>query len=253
MTIILGAVAIIAIAAAVALGVFALRLKRAERAREDARVELLMKLAAEGQPADEPVRPFESTARTTAAVTRETADTSQEFEYETSASAALFATPDTASPWPNRLAAAAACAALIAAVGLIFAFGSGRDLMKADAVVSSRTPLELVALEHTQEGFELVIHGVVQNPQPSRTLRGVVASVALIGAGNADAGTMTTRVDGAALEPGQSAPFTVRVPLDRQVARYRVSFKMPDGRVIAHVDRRAPRSIARTLATEAGR
>jgi hypothetical protein len=76
--------------------------------------------------------------------------------------------------------------------------------------------------------------------------------VALIAAGDADAGTMTTRVDGATLEPGQTAPFTVRVPLDRGVARYRVSFKTPDGRVIAHVDRRAPRSIARTHETEAG-
>ncbi len=240
MIFILGAVAIIATAAAVALGVIALRLKRAERAREDARVELLMKLAAEGQPVEEPI-------------TRETADFGEEFDSSPSAPGGLFATQDTASPWPNRFAAAAACAALIAAVGLIFAFGSGRDLMKPEAVVSSRTPLELVVLEHVQEGYDLVIHGVVQNPQPSRTLRGVVASVALVGAGNADAGTMTTRVDGAALEPGQSAPFTVRVPLDRQVARYRVSFKTPDGRVIAHVDRRAPRSIARTLATEAGR
>jgi hypothetical protein len=253
MTFILGAVAIIATAVAVALGAVALRLKRAERAREDARVELLMKLAAEGQPVDEPVRSFEPAMHTAAVVTRETADTSEEFEYEARASGALFATPDTASPWPNRLVATAACAALIAAVGLIFAFGSGRDLIKPEAVVSSRTPLELVVLEHTQEGYDLVIHGVVQNPQPARTLRGVVASIALIGAGNADAGTMTTRVDGTALEPGQSAPFTVRVPLDRQVARYRVSFKTPDGRVIAHVDRRAPRSIARTLPTEAGR
>ena len=251
MTFALGAVAILATLVAVALGTLALRLKRAEREREDARVELLMKLAAEGQPIDEPLRTFAPAVRLTAAEPHEIADTSE--EVEPVASGNLFVTRDTASPWPNRLAAAAACAALITAIGLIFAFGSGRDLMKPETVVAARTPLELVVLEHTQEGHELVIHGIVQNPQPSRALRGVVANVALIAAGDTDAGTMTTRVDGATLEPGQSAPFTVRVPLDRQVARYRVSFRMPDGRVIAHVDRRVPRSVARTLDTEAGR
>jgi hypothetical protein len=224
MTFILAAVAIVATLAAIALGTMVLRLKRAEREREEASVELLMNLAAEGQPIDEPV-----------------------------AAGGLFAPRDTESPWLNRFGAAAACAALIAAIGLVFAFGSGRDLMKPETVLAARTPLELVALEHTQEGHELVIHGVVQNPQPSRTLRGVVANVVLIAAGDTDAGTMTTRIDGATLEPGQTAPFTVRVPLDRGVARYRVSFKTPDGRVIAHVDRRAPRSVARTNDTEAGR
>ena len=224
MTFILAAVAIVATLAAFALGTMVLRLKRAEREREEASVELLMKLAAEGQPIDEPV-----------------------------AAGGLFVPRDTESPWLNRLGAAAACAALIAAIGLVFAFGSGRDLMKPETVLAARTPLELVALEHTEEGHELVIHGVVQNPQPSRTLRGVVANVVLIAAGDTDAGTMTTRIDGATLEPGQTAPFTVRVPLDRGVARYRVSFKTPDGRVIAHVDRRAPRSVARTHDTEAGR
>ena len=225
MTLILAALAIVATLAAIALGTMVLRLKRSERERGEASVELLMKLAAEGQPIDD--EPVSATG--------------------------LFSPRDTESPWLNRLGAAAACAALIAAIGLIFTFGSGRDLMKPEAVVAERTPLELVVLEHTQEGHELVIHGVVQNPQPSRTLRGVVANIALIAAGDADAGTMTTRVEGATLEPGQTAPFTVRVPLDRGVARYRVSFKTPDGRVIAHVDRRTPRSIARTHDTEAGR
>jgi hypothetical protein len=225
MTLILAAVAIVATLTAIALGTMVLRLKRAEQAREAASVELLMKLAAEGQPLDD----------------------------ELVAAGGLFAPRDTESPWLNRLGAAAACAALIVAIGLLFTFGSGRDLMKPETVVAASTPLELVVLEHTQEGHELVIHGVVQNPQPSRTLRGVVANVVLIAAGDADAGTMTTVVDGATLEPGQTAPFTVRVPLDRGVARYRVSFRTPDGRVIAHVDRRAPRSIARTHDTEARR
>jgi hypothetical protein len=251
MTFILGALALVATAVAIALGTVAMRLKGAERAREEARVELLMKLAAEGQPIDEPLRTFAPTVQLHAAEPNEISIAHDEFEP--GAPGDLFVTRDTASPWPNRLAAAAACAALVAAIGLVFTFGSGRDLMKAETAVSARTPLELVVLEHKQEGHELVIHGVVQNPQPARTLRGVVANVALIAAGDTDAGTMTTGVDGAALEPGQSAPFTVRVPLDRHVARYRVSFKMPDGRVIAHVDRRAPRSIARTLDTEAGR
>ena len=224
MTFIFGAVAVVATAVAIVLATIVLRLKRAEQERADASVELLMKLAAEGQPIDEPV-----------------------------AAGGLFTPRDTDSPWLNRFAAAAACAALIAAIGLVFSFGSGRDLMKPETVVAARTPLELVALDHKQEGYALVIHGVVQNPQPSRTLRGIVANVALIAAGDADAGTMTTPVDGAALEPGQTAPFTIRVPLDRQVARYRVSFKTPDGRVIAHVDRRPPRSVARTHETEAGR
>ena len=225
MTFILAAVATVATLAAIALGTMVLRLKRAEQVREEASVELLMKLAAEGQPLDdEPV-----------------------------AAGGLFVPRDTESPWLNRLGAAAACAALIVAIGLIFTFGSGRDLMKPETAVAASTPLELVALEHTQEGHELVIHGIVQNPQPSRPLRGVVANVVLIAAGDAEAGTMTTRIDGATLEPGQTAPFTLRVPLDRGVARYRVSFRTPDGRVIAHIDRRAPRSIARTHDTEAGR
>ena len=53
-------------------------------------------------------------------------------------------------------------------------------------------------------------------------------------------------LDFATLAPGDESPFVLGVPVSGTVARYRVGFRSEDGRVIAHIDRRAAGTLART-------
>ena len=46
------------------------------------------------------------------------------------------------------------------------------------------------------------------------------------------------------LAPGEESPFVIRVPLTSAIERYRIGFRTEDGRVLSHVDRRSPDSIA---------
>jgi hypothetical protein len=55
---------------------------------------------------------------------------------------------------------------------------------------------------------------------------------------------MRTPLDYTALAPGEESPFVIRVPLTGTVERYRIGFRTDDGRVLSHVDRRSPDTVA---------
>ena len=44
------------------------------------------------------------------------------------------------------------------------------------------------------------------------------------------------------LRPGQQTAFSVELPAHAEVRRYRVTFRAPDGSLVAHADRRTPPS-----------
>ncbi len=53
------------------------------------------------------------------------------------------------------------------------------------------------------------------------------------------------------LDPGVGSAFSVTIPVNGPVARYRVSFRDSSGRPVAHVDRRNPASLARNAPNDA--
>ena len=160
---------------------------------------------------------------------------------------AMFAEPERRSPWPGRVAVAAACAALVSLVGFLMLSGPGRSnrdaaTTNAEAVAA---PLELLALGHTADADGLTISGIVQNPRGGTSLAGVVATASLFGKDGALVAAGEAPLDFTQLRPGDESPFVVKVPTAAGVARYRVSFKNGRGAVLGHVDRRGADPVAR--------
>jgi hypothetical protein len=105
-------------------------------------------------------------------------------------------------------------------------------------------PLELRSLHHTEEAQNFVVTGVVHNPRGGAPLSGVVATAFLFGSDGGFLSSSRAPVDFTILAPGDESPFVVTVPVSGRVSRYRIGFRTEDGRVIAHVDKRAPDALA---------
>jgi hypothetical protein len=101
-------------------------------------------------------------------------------------------------------------------------------------------PLELLSLRHTVGApGQFTVTGLVQNPQQGRHVSGLVVVVYLFDAQGRYLASGKTPLEYAALRPGDEAPFVVTVPASGDdVSRYRVGFRLEDGAVVAHVDRR---------------
>lgn len=254
------AVAIASAALAAVMCAIVVRMLREERRRSDARVEAL--LAASG------VEPFEGPARAHAADAasllrtdegpQPTGNSVREgLDRDAGSPVAgvegLFAAPDTSSPWPRRLGAVGAAAALL--VAAIFASGWDDRTARADpdraAASEEAAPLELLSLTHSTAAAGLTITGLVQNPRGGAALSEVTAVALLFSADGAFIGSGRAPLDFTRLDPGSESPFVVNVPTTKRVARYRVSFRRSDGAVIAHVDKRSGGPIARTHGTGA--
>jgi hypothetical protein len=147
------------------------------------------------------------------------------------------------SRW-GRGAAAAGVALLVVIAGYaLLPRTSGRSGDQAHSVTSPQ--LELLALRHAREENGLTISGVVQNPPTGRAITGAVVTAALFDAEGALLAVGRSGVDQAVLAPGDESPFVIQVPVAGVASRYRVSFRGPDGAVIAHVDRRVGGAAAR--------
>jgi hypothetical protein len=165
----------------------------------------------------------------------------------------LFAAADPGAPSGLRFAAVAAVGILAVgtAVALAVVLGAGPRTAPEKPVAASttastepETPLELVALGHDRDGDRLTVRGVVRNPASGAPVDRLVTVVFLF---DRDGGFVTSAraaVEPPALGPGDQAPFVVTITSAGDVARYRVSFRT-DERVVAHVDKRDRRAMAR--------
>ena len=268
-------IASLSTAAALGLGAMLVKMLRDERQRSDARVQALMDVAGVEylastvrEPADKlvpshfraipegherpaakrakPVKPAAPAARGGSAV--QDLDLNPRAAEPVSGIDSMFAEPERRSPWPNRIAVAAACAAIVSLLGFVLLPGSrsGSDAQQAATGTSgSSAPLELLALGHTADADGLTISGVVQNPRGGTALTNVVATASLFASNGAVVANGSAPLDFTQLRPGEESPFVVKVPTPAGVARYRVSFRNEKGAVLGHVDRRGADPVAR--------
>jgi hypothetical protein len=135
--------------------------------------------------------------------------------------------------------------------GTVYALNSGASLWAAfpaftgaggrEGTLASGAgqPLELLSLKHaTDEHGTFIVTGLVQNPGEGAMLRGVVATVYLFDAQGRYFASGRGKLEVATLGAGEDSPFVVKIPQAASVARYRVGFRLDDGGVVAHVDRR---------------
>lgn len=247
----------ISLALAAGMGVQLARLVREERLRSEARVQLLEELAAGGAE-----RENRSSARARAATLQEPEVPS--FLQSTKAVAAhrsvdlplrdeptahvevggaheLFQDEQEPSAWPRRLAVIGSLAAVLtlAVFGWSQIRGGNGTSGTPSAVAAAEVPLELLSLRHSREGNTLTVTGLVQNPKEAAALTNVQATLFVFGPGGTFITSGRAPLDFTSLTPGDESPFVIRVPVSSVVARYRVGFRGPDDRVVAHVDRRA--------------
>jgi hypothetical protein len=113
------------------------------------------------------------------------------------------------------------------------------------AAAAAPAPLELLSLRHAQQEQSLTITGLVQNPRASAPLVHVAATALVFGPGGAFLSSGRAALDFSTLGPGDESSFVINVPVAGPVERYRIAFRSEDGRVLAHIDRRGPDSVAR--------
>ena len=151
------------------------------------------------------------------------------------------------SPWGRRAVAAAVVAVVVGVAGYALTPRSSGPAETNDAAAAKQAlPLELLSLRHNQEEKSLTITGLVQNPRAGAPLENVIVTAFLFGSDGTFLSSGRAPLDFAKLGPGDESPFVLTVPVTAPVARYRVGFRGEDGRVIAHVDRRAASTLART-------
>jgi hypothetical protein len=105
------------------------------------------------------------------------------------------------------------------------------------AAPASAGALELVSLDQARTGRTLTIRGVVRNPDGAPAAHGLAAVVFVFDKTGAFVTSARSPIDYQELAPGDESPFTVRVPDVTNVARYRVSFRN-DRDVVPHIDKR---------------
>lgn len=206
---------------------------RHEHRRAAARVAALRQAARRDEPLDLPLAELAPDADDTG-------------DDRAGAARPMFGDAPEQSPWGRRFAAAAATAAVVAVAGYVLLPRSEAPRAPHAAVAAAAQPLELLSLRHSQEEGRLVITGLVQNPRTGAPLSRVIATAFLFGPDGTFVASGRAPLDFSTLTPGEESPFVVGVPVTVPVARYRVGFRSEDGRVIAHVDRRATGTLART-------
>jgi hypothetical protein len=229
MDLVLVSIAAISLVLAIAMGLIVLKLQREERERSDARVALLA--AAVG---DDPVPHVQDSDTVTFA---------EPAGGQAVVSGDLFAVPEAESPWLRRLGVAAAVALIVTSVGYgLTELGSAA---RTQATTIQAAPLELVALQHTQDADTLTISGAVSNPPAGATVTHIAVAVQLFGSDGTLLATGRAPLDYATLAPGDESGFVIKVRAQDAVRRYRVGFRRPDGSIVGHVDRRRDGSAAR--------
>jgi hypothetical protein len=261
-------VAALSLAMAMGMAIVAAKLLREDRARSEARVAALGAMAGEPPPparvmTSEPLPAPRHAARTQAATRPATPPRSipavplEELEIRPAEAAVpgvrdLFANERPSSRGRNRFGVIATLAMIVAAVGVALVYGVGGRSATAPAAAApvptatEPAPLELVSLRYAREAQSLTVTGLVQNPRTGAPLSRLVATAFVFGSDGSFLASGRAPIDFTTLAPGDESPFVVTVPVNAEVARYRIGFRGEDGRVVAHVDRRAPESLVST-------
>jgi len=146
---------------------------------------------------------------------------------------------------PSRRWAALTAVTLIVAAGAATVYGFRSDVLGRLSLPSlsvtgssQRAPLELLSLRHTSaRDGSFTVTALVQNPIDGSSVPGVVAVVYLFDKqGRYFASGKVALPSG--LAPGEESPFEISIDEASGVGRYRVGFRLEDGGVVAHVDRR---------------
>jgi hypothetical protein len=160
-------------------------------------------------------------------------------------------TPVLGSPWGARFVVMTGLA-LIVAAAVLFALAAQARRTAAPATATGKagvatavTPaLELLSLRDAHEGSTLSITGLVHNPKDGTPLSRVAVTAFAFDEKGAFLASGRALLDVTSLAPGDDSSFVVTVPVTDGVARYRISFRSDDGRVVAHVDKRQPGPVA---------
>jgi hypothetical protein len=171
-----------------------------------------------------------------------------QYSDEPAAGAHLFTLPEgmPESRWQSRLALALALAACLAVPYALYNMGVFSAIASA-APAGQALPLELMSLRHTVDDHgSFTVTGLVQNPAAGRKTSGLVAVVYLFDDAGRFMATGRAAVDVPALQAGEEATFTVTIPKTAGVVRYRVGFRLAEGGVVSHVDRRGQTPIGTT-------
>jgi hypothetical protein len=233
-------VTVASLALAAIMGIIVARLLSDERRRSQARVEMLAELAGEAAVANDALADFDirDDVLPVAPIV---------------ASSDLFAEREERSAWPKRVAVAGAFAIviLVAVVGIrsrasvVDAEPRAPEAATQASAEGLITRLELMSLTHAEEPGTLKITGLVQNPRDGVPVSKVTATAFLFGADGTFLASGRAPLDFTTLRAGDESGFVINVPVRVPVARYRVGFRGEDGRIIGHVDRRGPDTIAR--------
>ena len=152
----------------------------------------------------------------------------------------LFAQPEhlPAGRWLKRLGAVAAIAACGVLPYAMYSMGVFEAIASAAPSAGGR-PIELLSLRHAADdvgGF--TVTGLVQNPLGGRKTKDVIAVVYLFDDGGRILATGRAPLDVSTFQPGEESTFVVVIPKAKGVGKYRVGFRLADGGVVAHIDRR---------------
>ena len=229
MEITLIAVTLLSLFLAISMGAVAWRLVEEERRRSDARIAAL---AAELERGDGPAADEGPDAPVAEPPTDPTIADGQ------AAGGGLFSTPSATTPtgWAGvaALGGAAVVVLVVAATGFLLSASDDGDA--AATAEDVRPPLDLLDLDHVEEGPFLDVRGSVRNPAEAAAVERLsVVAMAFDAAGTLVA-TRRTPVEKPALAAGADSAFIVRL-LAAGVSRYRISFLLGDT-TIPHVDRR---------------
>jgi hypothetical protein len=166
-------------------------------------------------------------------------------EHAPALDAALFAPPAPTSAPTRRLALVGAVAlVMLGTAGTAYAVYRPQTLpshrVATDAAApSTASPLDLLSLTQSidPEGT-FIVTGLVGNPPAGQSADRVMAVVYLFDRDGHYFATGRAGLDESALAPGGQSPFVVKIAHGANAARYRVGFRLLDGAVVAHVDKR---------------
>jgi hypothetical protein len=154
---------------------------------------------------------------------------------------ATQATPSPSGVWRFGLATAAM---LVVGAGAIYGAHSTGLIAEAGRRLTaprltSIEPLELLSIRHAaHDTGQFTVTGLVHNPAAGASLEEVVAVVYLFDDEGRYFASGRARIESHPFRPGDESPFVVSIPTTERVSRYRVGFRLDDGAVVNHVDRR---------------